>query len=303
MVSKFAEAEDINRTEFSNINKRLLQITDENNLIDHREINLQRFSNWFPSIECKRSFYGSRFWEYPFAILAADLHNGLRCADIGCGSTPFTPYLCEVVGKENVTGFDPDYVSEDEEHRHLSFGARKSHIEKFGFDFKQNDFIKLDAADNSFDRVFCISVLEHVEDSRIKQQGLQEMARILKPGGKLIITFDTGLDLILNPPLQIVELSGLIPDSGIDLRWPIKRFVNYGTNCVDVFGLILTKPNGDIFSDYDMTTKIPAYTANARYVKRANWFNIPYNGVMKINDLEKPLGLLRVGIKKLLKRY
>ncbi len=255
MISKFAEAEEISTPEFVAINDRLLEITEQNNLVDHVEVNLKRFSDWFPAIKCKKSFYGSRFWEYPFAVLTAKLEFGMKCADIGCGSTPFTPYLCEVVGKENVTGFDPDYVDNEQDARHLSFGARKSHIEKFGFRFQQNDFVKLDVPDETFDRVFCISVLEHIDNSEVKQRGLQEMARILKPGGKLIITFDTGIELLLNPPWQIIELSGLIPDGGLDLSWPEKRFVNYGENCVDVCGLVLKKPVGQVFINYERSKK------------------------------------------------
>jgi SAM-dependent methyltransferase len=303
MISKFAEAEEIETPDYAAINKRLLRITAENDLIDHREVNLQRFSDWFSSISCERSFYGSRFWEYPFAILAARLEKGMKCADIGCGSTPFTPYLCDIVGKENVSGFDPDYVDTDDVVRHFSFGARKAHIEKFGFHFYKNDFVKLDVPDDSFDRVFCISVLEHIDDVVVKQRGLQEMARILKPGGKLIITFDTGIDVLLNRPLQIIELSGLVLDGEVDLRWPEKRFVNYGKDCVDVFGLILQKPAGYVFLDYERTKKIPASMATGKYVERANWFNLPYGWILEIKDMHRPLGIILVMLKKLLGRY
>lgn len=303
MLSKFAEAGDIFTPPFWAINKRLLEITEKYQLIDHRDINEKRFSHWFHQIENTRTFYGSRFWEYPFAILAAELQPGLRCADIGCGTTPFTPYLCELVGKENVSGFDPDYVTLEEESRHLSFGARKSHVEQFGFSFFKNDFVRLEAPDNSFDRVFCISVLEHIEDSKVKQQGLQEMVRILKPGGKLIITFDTGIEMPFNPPLKIIELTGLIPDDGLNLKWPEFRFVDYGESCIDVFGLVLQKPKGEIYADYKKTKKIPAYSATQKYVKLANWFNVSYESILMLKDLEKPIGTLKFLAKRILNRY
>lgn len=303
MVSRFAVADDIFTSPFSAINKRLLEITDQYKLIDHHDINQKRFSQWFNRIECTRSFYGSRFWEYPFAILAAKLQPGLKCADIGCGTTPFTPYLCEIVGKENVSGFDPDYVPFEEEARHLSFGARKSHIEQFGFAFFKNDFVRIEAPDNSFDRVFCISVLEHIEDSKVKQQGLQEMVRILKPGGKLIITFDTGMAMPFNPPLKIIELTGLIPDNGLDLQWPEFRFVDYGESCIDVFGLVLQKPTGEIYTDYKKTQKIPSSSATQKYVNLARWFNVPYESILMLKDLEKPLGTLKFLAKRILNRY
>jgi ubiquinone/menaquinone biosynthesis C-methylase UbiE len=302
MKSKFAVSEDIFSAAYTEINKRLLEITREHELINHNEINAERFSEWFGKINEPRTFYGSRFWEYPFAILSADIKTGMQCADIGCGSTPFTPLLCELAGKENVTGFDPDYVQKDED-RHLSFGARKTHIEKFGFNFKPDSFTSLSVADGTFDRVFCISVLEHIEDPVVKQKGLQEMARVLKPGGKLILTFDTGIDLILNPVLKVIELSGLIPSNELDMRWPEKRFVNYGDSCIDVFGLVLEKPGGEIYKDYKQSEKIPAHTAMRKYVKNANWFNVPYNSIMAARDLEQNMGIIKVALKKILKRY
>ena len=42
--------------------------------------------------------------------------------------------------------------------------------------------------DNTFDKVFCISVLEHVPDGHMK--GLREMVRVLKPGGTLMLSLD-----------------------------------------------------------------------------------------------------------------
>lgn len=301
MLSRFAVAEDIFTAEFTEINNRLLQITDEHRLIDHREINNQRFPDWFGKIKCNRSFYGSRFWEYPFAILAAELKPGLTCADVGCGSTPFTPYLCEAVGKENVTGIDPDYVPETLDERHLSFGARKSHIDTFGFHFLNNDFTKIDAPDNSFDRVFCISVLEHITDERIKEKGLREMVRILKPGGKLILTFDTGVSLFFNPPLRIVGLTGLIPDDGLELKWPKNRFVEYGDKSMDVFGLVLQKQAGELFTDYKKKTFTSAHTLSKRYIDISGSYT--FNSRLMLSDLKRPMGLIRFIVKYVLGKY
>lgn len=303
MKSRFATETEIFSQEFKEINSKLLKINVDNNLIDHDAINAERFSDWFQKLNCTHSFYGSRFWEYPFAILNADLKAGMKCADIGCGSTPFTPLLCDLVGKDSVTGFDPDFVVDNDEDRHLSFGTRKSHIDKFGFHFKPDNFTKLSSPDNYFDRVFCISVLEHIEDNKVKENGLREMARVLKPGGRLIITFDTGLDMILNPIFKIIELTGLSPCGEFDARWPIKRFVDYGDSCIDVFGLVLEKQSGEIFADYHQQKSIPAFKANDKYLRTASWFNIPYNAVLKIQDLSKIGGPFRVWLKSLLKRY
>ena len=56
------------------------------------------------------------------------------------------------------------------------------------------DFTRLSYADESFDVVSCISVLEHMPPDA-QMAGVREMARVLKPGGRLIITYDKVVDL------------------------------------------------------------------------------------------------------------
>ena len=50
--------------------------------------------------------------------------------------------------------------------------------------FIRGDLKDLPVADNFFDVVFCVGVLHHIDDPR---KGLEEMWRILKPGGKLLL--------------------------------------------------------------------------------------------------------------------
>ena len=54
-------------------------------------------------------------------------------------------------------------------------------------DLIQGDAENLDFPDNEFDFVFSISVLEHVKNPK---KALQEMYRVLKPGGKLLLGID-----------------------------------------------------------------------------------------------------------------
>jgi len=60
--------------------------------------------------------------------------------------------------------------------------------QKYGFDnlhFSQGGTEKMDFADGFFDKAICAEVLEHVFD---KDVALNELVRVLRPGGKLIIT-------------------------------------------------------------------------------------------------------------------
>ncbi len=92
----------------------------------------------------------------------------------------------------------------------------------------KGDFTKLCFEDKYFDVVTCISVLEHMTyEDMIK--GVKEMSRVLKNGGKLIITYDlTGKDLTD----ELVKTSGLKP---------IELIYYKGSKYRDVIGIVLIK--------------------------------------------------------------
>lgn len=302
MKSRFAKVEEVFSKEFEEINQQLLLINQQYNLIDHANLNKERFY-WADKITAKPIFYASRLWEFPFAILAAELSKGMKCADIGCGTTPFTAYLAEAVGADNVTGFDPDFIEDDQTLSHYAFGARKSFIDKVGFHFQKDNITKLHVPDETFDCVFCISVLEHIDDVEVKQKGLKELVRILKPGGKLILTFDMGIQLPLNNHLDILKWTGLPPSGELDLRWPKERFVQYPDTTMDVYGLVLEKSTEQIFSDYTQKETLPQWQANHKYVRLADWYTVPYSSIMVARDYKRTLGPWRVWVKRLLNRY
>jgi ubiquinone/menaquinone biosynthesis C-methylase UbiE len=154
-----------------------------------------------------------------------------------------------------------------------------------------------------FDRVFCISVLEHIANPVVQQQGIREMVRILKPGGRLIITVDLGINSVLTSPLDVVKFSGLVPLGHFNLRWPEKRFVRYGDNAMDVFGIVLEKPNSYIFLDYDQQKSISSSEAYQKFVKVAANFSLPYSSIMLAKEYKSSLGPLKVFVKNLLGKY
>lgn len=301
--SRFAKKEDIFSPHFVAINEALNRFHKKFNLIEHAGLNAERF-NWIGELPEPPSYYAARLWEFPFAILSGDLRQGIKVADVGCGNTPFTAYLADIAGAENVTGFDPDYFEDDTIDSHSHFGAKKSYVDALGINFKKEGVTKMSSPDNYFDRVFCISVLEHIEDDQVKQKGLQEMVRILKPGGRLILTFDLGINLPLNNILDIVQYSGLIPAGFLDLRFPQKRFVNYGNSTnVDVFGLVLQKSDEKIFTDHSEEKQIPMYKAYERYANLAGFYAVDYSSILVAKDLRSKFGPLKVFVKSILKKY
>ncbi len=104
-LSKFATVEEVRSQDFAAINQTLDQISVEFNLPDHSDLNSLRYP-WSAGMLNEPAFYAARLWEYPYAILAAELTPGMKVADIGCGMTAFTIYLKEKA-RCDVTGVDP----------------------------------------------------------------------------------------------------------------------------------------------------------------------------------------------------
>lgn len=299
--SRFATESEAFSQKFCSLNSELFRLQAKHNLLDQSQLNSQRFS-WAHKIQARPAFYASRMWEYPFAILEAQLSNGMKVADVGCGNTPLTAYLAQLVGPQNVYGFDPDVLEENDKGE-SHFGARLSYFDEIGIHFSPDKIDSLRAKDESFDVVFCISVLEHITNPVAKANGIKELSRILKPGGKIILTFDLGISLPLNHIWDVISASGLLP-VGLDVTWPRQRFVNYGNgSSVDVFGLVLYKPVEAIFLDYDEKTIIEAYQANHKMQEKTIFYSLPYWQALAAQDLDAPFGGLKVMVKKLLGRY
>jgi SAM-dependent methyltransferase len=106
-------------------------------------------------------------------------------------------------------------------------------IKKYGVDYMKGDFTNLSFDDNSFDVVSCVSVLEHMtHNDQIK--GIKEMARVVKEGGKLIITYDNHIDLTE----KFIDRSGMEPSELVYFKKPENLYDN---NFPDVIGMCLIK--------------------------------------------------------------
>jgi 2-polyprenyl-3-methyl-5-hydroxy-6-metoxy-1,4-benzoquinol methylase len=143
----------------------------------------------------------SRQWEYPFVFqeIAAHLDPGktpgATILDAGSGVTFFPAYITQQYPDASVVccDADPSYPAMFE--RIYPQGSRVA--------FRMDDLrsLSLDAA--SFDIVYCISVLEHTRDY---PQILREFHRVLKPGGRLVLTFDVALANSADIPLHEAEI-------------------------------------------------------------------------------------------------
>ena len=101
----------------------------------------------------------------------------LSILDIGCG----TGRLYQIFAKFQDS---IDYIGLDQSAGQLAQSKKEFPNNKY----VQAEMTKLPLEDASFDLVFCIATLHHLPDEETRRQALSEMKRILKPGGRVLMT-------------------------------------------------------------------------------------------------------------------
>ncbi|MFZ5764289.1 MAG: class I SAM-dependent methyltransferase [Thermodesulfobacteriota bacterium] len=150
---------------------------------------------------CGTKPFGSRHWEYPWAIEHSGIsgQKGLRILDI---APDFTfPYATFLEANHHLTFIDLEKRKWSDS---ITWGADVSDLATRS-DLRIMDVRDMSFGDNTFDVIFCISVLEHIVcptqdpdhpqlarifDPHGARPALREMIRCLKPGGKLLVTVD-----------------------------------------------------------------------------------------------------------------
>ena len=116
-----------------------------------------------------------RFYEGPLLRRLGGPVAGLRVLDVGCGQGVGVQLLLEQFGAAHVDGIDLDPQQMGR--------ARKRLATRFGGRFTLNvgGVERLPFEDAKFDAVFDFGMLHHVP---VWQQGVAEIRRVLKPGGR-----------------------------------------------------------------------------------------------------------------------
>ena len=133
----------------------------------------------------------SRRWEYPFAAqhtidFARQQQSGrMKILDAGSGVTYFPYFLCDHLPHADVICVDSD------KSYHEMFAAINRNTDHQRVSFVEAMLQKLPLKDGGVDAVCCISVLEHTDNYA---EIIREFARVLRPGGLLVLTFDLSLD-------------------------------------------------------------------------------------------------------------
>jgi ubiquinone/menaquinone biosynthesis C-methylase UbiE len=113
-------------------------------------------------------------------IARADIQPGERVLDVGCGTGTLALMAQRRVGTSGgVVGVDPSPV----QIARARAQAARRHLPTV---FQSGVIELLDFPDASFDVVLSSLMMHHLPTS-LKRQGLAEIARVLKPGGRLVI--------------------------------------------------------------------------------------------------------------------
>lgn len=130
----------------------------------------------------------SRTWEYPWIAAQIDRLNsrivGRRALDIGAAVTFFTYYL--EAREFEVTNLDCDAAMPTHFARVFSRIRPELHSGDLPR-YVTEDARKMRFPAGSFDLITCVSVLEHIPSWEI---AVEEICRVLAPGGTVILTFD-----------------------------------------------------------------------------------------------------------------
>jgi ubiquinone/menaquinone biosynthesis C-methylase UbiE len=117
----------------------------------------------------------------------ARLEPGEKVLDVGCGTGTLAIEVQRRVGATGrVCGIDPgvQQIARARSRAQPPFG--KAARRNLPIDFKVGVIEHLDFPDQSFDAVVSTLMMHHLPDD-LKRRGLAEIARVLKPGGRLVI--------------------------------------------------------------------------------------------------------------------
>jgi 2-polyprenyl-3-methyl-5-hydroxy-6-metoxy-1,4-benzoquinol methylase len=167
----------------------------------------------------------ARNWEYPWAILNSDISSDSTILDIGSGCSLFPLYLAQK--SKNVDSIDTD------EQLMKIVSPLLADILKLKVNYFVGNALEISAKGNTYDYVFCISVLEHLEQeledgvwvnkhvNKLDRMAIREFLRVVKPGGRVILTLDYGSKRITPISFDFEYVKDLLKEFSGNLLKPL----------------------------------------------------------------------------------
>jgi 2-polyprenyl-3-methyl-5-hydroxy-6-metoxy-1,4-benzoquinol methylase len=122
------------------------------------------------------------YWDYKDNIVLNEINEEYNeIVDIGCGEGIMLEKLTRCFPHKNIVGLD-------------SMAENVQICSKRGLQIRLGDVYFLDFPQDSVDLVILMEVIEHLDDPN---KAIQEIYKILKPGGKLIIVFPNDTTFIV----------------------------------------------------------------------------------------------------------
>ena len=123
---------------------------------------------------------------------AKPIISGKNVLDIGCGMAYGTEFMAAVANE--ITGVDYDLETiNDNKEAYKDIGNLK---------FAKGVVPPLDAPDNSCDVITAFQFIEHIKP---RKEFLRDAIRVLKPGGKLMVTTPNALKSLARNPFHVHE--------------------------------------------------------------------------------------------------
>ncbi len=172
------------------------------------------------------------------ALQMLDVQPGLRVLDVGCGVGQEAQRLARQVGPEGyVAGIDQSETLIEE-------ARRRAMAADLPIDFRVGDAHTFDFADGSFDRCRVERVLLYVRDP---QRVVGEMARVLRPGGRMVaLDFDMGGLVVDSPDLALGRRMLTLIDEAVPDGWAGRRLPRWFAECgladIDVVPALIRAP-------------------------------------------------------------
>jgi len=116
-----------------------------------------------------------QIWEETKFLFNGYVMPGDKVLDLGCGNGRFFEFLKDK---------DIDYIGVDFSEKLIEIAKEKYPKIKF----QVADALNLPSPNNYFDKIYSIAVLHHIPSERFRIQFFEEVRRILKPNGFLILT-------------------------------------------------------------------------------------------------------------------